>query len=145
VGQFDCGRIVNWKTDSPKRILGTCQNPVIDPVSAARFMTAANTLQRRVRSAALNAPCAVQQSRIGTPLGFLDIDSLPVQLGRRVTTSSVDKISEKIDTLRDQALETNGSVKLIQQTQISQGRMLDDHEARLRAAESSARNALRNN
>jgi len=43
VGQFDCGQIVNWKTDSPKRILGVCQNPVIDPVSAARFMTAAST------------------------------------------------------------------------------------------------------
>ena len=44
-------------------------------------MTAANTLQRRARSAALNAPCAVKLSRIGTRLGFLDIDSLPVQLG----------------------------------------------------------------
>jgi hypothetical protein len=29
----------------------------------------------------LNAPCAVKLSRIGTQLGFLDIDSLPVQLG----------------------------------------------------------------
>src|SRR5216684_6005600 len=32
--------IVNWKTDSPKRILGACQNPpwvIIDPVNAARF------------------------------------------------------------------------------------------------------------
>jgi hypothetical protein len=35
--------IVNWNTDSSKRILGTCQNPAIDPVNAARFMTAANT------------------------------------------------------------------------------------------------------
>jgi hypothetical protein len=76
--------IVNWKTDSPKRILGACQKPpwvIIDPVNAARFMTAASTLQRRARSAALNAPYAVKPSRIGTPLGFLDIDSLPVQLG----------------------------------------------------------------
>jgi hypothetical protein len=44
-------------------------------------MTAASTLQRRARSVALNAPCAVQLSRIGTPPGFLDIGSLPVQLG----------------------------------------------------------------
>src|SRR6266481_8335026 len=76
--------IVNWKTDSPKRILGACQKPpwvIIDPVNAARFMTAASTLQRRARSAALNAPYAVKPSRIGTPLGFLDIVSLPVQLG----------------------------------------------------------------
>ena len=70
-----------WKTDSPQRILRACQNPVIGPANAARFMTAASTLQRRARSAALNAPCAVKLSRIGTPLGFLDIGSLPVQLG----------------------------------------------------------------
>jgi hypothetical protein len=73
--------IVNWKTDSSRRIFGACQNLVIDPVNAARFMTAASTLQRRARSAASNAPCAVQLSRIGTPPGFLDIGSLPVQLG----------------------------------------------------------------
>ncbi len=73
--------IVNWKTDSPRRIFGACQNLVIDPVNAARFMTAASTLQRRARSAASNASCAVQLSRIGTPPGFLDIGSLPVQLG----------------------------------------------------------------
>ena len=42
-GQFDCGRIVNWKTDCPGRILGACRNPIIDPVNAARFMTAAST------------------------------------------------------------------------------------------------------
>ena len=33
----------------------------------------------------MNAPCAVQPSRTGTPLGFLDIDSLRVQLGRPIT------------------------------------------------------------
>jgi hypothetical protein len=53
-------------------------------------MTAANTLQRRARSAALNAPCAVKLSRIGTPLGFLDIDSLPVQLGMLMETAERD-------------------------------------------------------
>jgi hypothetical protein len=45
-------------------------------------MTAANTSQKRARSAALNAPCAVKLSRIGTPLGYLDIASSPVQLRR---------------------------------------------------------------
>ena len=44
VGQFDCGGIANWKTDSPKRILGACQNLVIEPVNAARSMTAASIL-----------------------------------------------------------------------------------------------------
>jgi hypothetical protein len=42
-GQFDYGRNVHWKADRPKRILGTCPNGVIDPVNAARFMTAAST------------------------------------------------------------------------------------------------------
>jgi hypothetical protein len=59
--------------------------------------------------------------------------------------SSVDKISEKIDTLRDQAVETTGSIKLIQQSQGNQARILDDHEVRLRAAESSVHNAARSN
>jgi hypothetical protein len=82
VGQFDPGRIVNWKTDGPKRILRACQNLlVIDPANAARFMIAASTWLSRARSAVLNAPCAVQLSRIGTLLGSLDIDSLPVQPG----------------------------------------------------------------
>src|SRR5712672_3376258 len=73
--------MTHWKTDSPWRILSACQRRGTGPVNAARFMTAASTLQRRARSAALNAPCAVQLSRIGTPPGFLDIGSLPVQLG----------------------------------------------------------------
>jgi hypothetical protein len=55
-------------------------------------------------------------------------------------TTTVDKISEKIDTLRDQAVETKRSVKLIQQTQSAQSRVLDDHEARLRRAENPTRN-----
>src|SRR5580692_7799938 len=79
-GRFEYGRIVHWKADRPKRILGACPNRVIDPVNAARFMTAASTLQRLARSAALNASCAARPSRIGTPLGCLDIGSSPVQL-----------------------------------------------------------------
>jgi hypothetical protein len=45
-------------------------------------MTVASTWWRRARSVAFNAPCAVKLSRIGTPLGFLDFGSLPVQLGK---------------------------------------------------------------
>jgi len=60
---------------------GACRNRVIGPVNAARFMTAASTLQRHARSAALNAPCVARPSRIGTRLGFLDIGSSPVQPG----------------------------------------------------------------
>jgi hypothetical protein len=86
-GQFDYGRIVHWKADRPKRILGTCPNRVIDPVDAARFMTATSTLRRLARSAALNASCAARPSRIGTPLGCLDIGSSPVQLRIRMTTT----------------------------------------------------------
>jgi hypothetical protein len=42
-GNLDYGRIVHWKADRPKRMLGRCPNRVIDPVDAARFMTAAST------------------------------------------------------------------------------------------------------
>lgn len=49
--------------------------------------------------------------------------------------NSVDTISAKIDTLRDQGTETAGAVKMIQQLQGAQSRTLDDHEARLRYAE----------
>src|SRR5467141_564464 len=73
--------MTNWQTGSPWRILWACQSRVTGPLNVARFMTAASTSQRRARSAALNAPYAVQLSRIGTLLGFLDIDSLPAQLG----------------------------------------------------------------
>jgi transaldolase / glucose-6-phosphate isomerase len=38
--------------------------------------------------------------------------------------SSVDTISAKIDALRDDSLETKGSLKLIQQTQSAQSRVL---------------------
>ena len=86
-GRFEYGRIVYWKADRPKRILGTCPNRVIDLVGAARFMTAASTLQRLARSAALNVPCAARPSRIGTPLGCLDIGSSPVQLRIRMTAT----------------------------------------------------------
>lgn len=80
--QFDCSSGRTGRADSG-RILMACQNPswvIIDPVNAARFMTAASISSRRARSAALNVPCVAKSSRIGTRLGFLDIGSLPVQL-----------------------------------------------------------------
>ena len=77
----NCDRLPHWKTRDSKRILGTCQILIIELVNAARSMIAASTWRSRVRSAALNAPCAVQLSRIGTLLGFLDINSLPVRPG----------------------------------------------------------------
>src|ERR1700730_11316890 len=73
----DC-YLENWPSVAH---IGVCPNPVTDPVNAVRFMTAANTLQRRARSAALNAPFAAQLLRTGTRRGFLDIDLLPVRLG----------------------------------------------------------------
>lgn len=54
--------------------------------------------------------------------------------------SSIDEVSRKIDTMRDQAFETNGTVKLIQQTQTLQTKTIDDHEIRIRGAESAIRN-----
>ena len=101
-GRFDYGRIVHWKADRPKRILGTCQNPswvIIDPVNAARFMTAASISSRRARSAALNVPCVAKSSRIGTRLGFLDIGSLRVQLRNPTATPNAPRDSNQIATI----------------------------------------------
>jgi hypothetical protein len=47
----------------------------------------------------------------------------------------VDKIGNKVDTIREQSVETNGNVKLIQQTQVMQTQVLADHEARMRFLE----------
>lgn len=49
--------------------------------------------------------------------------------------SSIDDISRKIDTLKDQAFETSASVKLIQLTLTNQTQMIADHEARVRILE----------
>jgi len=68
-----------------------CPNRVIDPVNAARFTTAASTLQTLARSAALNASCAAKPSRIGTPLGCLDIGSSPVQPGNPTATPNAPR------------------------------------------------------
>lgn len=60
--------------------------------------------------------------------------------------SSVDIVSAKVDAIRDQSIETGGTMKLIQQSQETQSRMLADHEARVRVLENYYRNApSRNN
>lgn len=63
--------------------------------------------------------------------------SLPIagwMLERSVAT--IDNMAAKIDTIRDQTIETGGAIKLIQQSQTVQGQILADHEARVRALES---------
>lgn len=65
---------------------------------------------------------------------------LPVagfMLQRGVNT--VDEVSQKIDTMRNQAFETNSTVKLIQQTQGMQTQIIADHEARVRTLENQGR------
>ena len=58
--------------------------------------------------------------------------------------STGDVVAEKIDRLRDQSIETNGTVKLIQQTQAVQGASLTDHESRIRIQENLNRMLLSN-
>ena len=49
--------------------------------------------------------------------------------------TAVDDISKKIDTVKDNAIEMNGTVKVIQQTQAVQSQILADHETRVRILE----------
>ena len=51
------------------------------------------------------------------------------------SVSSFDDISKKVDTIRDQSFETGSTVKLIQQSQESQTRLIADHELRVRTLE----------
>lgn len=57
---------------------------------------------------------------------------------------SVDQIKSKVDTIREQSLETNGNVKLIQLTQGVQTAIIADHEARVRSLEGINRTARPN-
>lgn len=71
---------------------------------------------------------------------FATLVGLPVagwMMNRAV--NSVDKMSDKMEMLREQGLETNGTVKLIQQTQGTQTQLISDHEVRVRALESFSR------
>jgi hypothetical protein len=49
--------------------------------------------------------------------------------------SNSDQIASSIATIKEQSIETNGTVKLIQQAQEAQSRAISDHEARMRVLE----------
>jgi len=62
--------------------------------------------------------------------------ALPVagwMLSRGIST--IDSIENKVNILHDNTLENGGVVKLIQQNQIIQGTILQDHETRVRLLE----------
>jgi len=66
--------------------------------------------------------------------------ALPILVGAAgwVITRSVDaidKVTITIDGIKDRTLETNGNVKLIQQSLSIQGALLADHETRMRILE----------
>ena len=49
--------------------------------------------------------------------------------------STIDRVGDKVDAVRDQINETNGTIRLIQQTQQVQNSIIADHEARVRMLE----------
>lgn len=51
------------------------------------------------------------------------------------SVNTVDEISRKVDTVNEKTVETNSTVKLIQQTQTMQGALIADHEGRIRGLE----------
>jgi hypothetical protein len=67
---------------------------------------------------------------------FATVIGLPIagwMMNRAV--ASVDRIAEKVETIRDQSFQTSGTVKLIQQNQDVQTRTIYDHETRVRVLE----------
>ena len=48
---------------------------------------------------------------------------------------SIDRISQKIDTMKEQALEQAGEIKSLRQIASTQQQLLADHEARVRLLE----------
>lgn len=67
---------------------------------------------------------------------FATVVGLPIagwMMNRAV--DAVDKMVAKVDTIKEQSLETNGTVKLIQQTQGMQTQIIADHESRVRTLE----------
>lgn len=65
--------------------------------------------------------------------------SLPIagwMLNRSIAT--VDHISLKVDQLRDQLIDTNSTMRLMQQTQQVQNSVINDHETRMRGLERRA-------
>jgi hypothetical protein len=63
---------------------------------------------------------------------------LALMMGQRAI-SSIDKLSEKIDTMREQAIETSGEVRALTVQLTEQQRTLADHEARVRVLEAAGR------
>jgi len=52
---------------------------------------------------------------------------------------SIDEISKKIDIMRDQAFETSGAIRALQQSSATQAQILSDHEQRVRVLEAQSR------
>jgi hypothetical protein len=63
---------------------------------------------------------------------------LALMMGQRAI-SSIDKLSEKIDTMREQAIETSGEIRALTVQLTEQQRTLADHEARVRVLEAAGR------
>lgn len=80
-----------------------------------------------------NSVTLILMSRIAmiVSVGALPVAGWMIQRG----ISQIDVISAKIDTLKDQAVETATSAKLIQQTLTIQTQMIADHEVRVRVLE----------
>ncbi len=55
------------------------------------------------------------------------------------SVQTVDAMSAKVDDVHERILETNGNLKLVQQSQAAQALILADHEARMRAMERMAK------
>jgi hypothetical protein len=49
---------------------------------------------------------------------------------------SIDEVGRKVDSMKEQAMETGSNVRLIQQTQTLQTQIIADHETRVRTLES---------
>ncbi|MEY9110383.1 hypothetical protein ABH999_006579 [Bradyrhizobium yuanmingense] len=61
---------------------------------------------------------------------------LPIALmigGRAV--SNIDKLGEKLDVMKEQAMEQSGEIKSLRQLSTTQQQLLADHETRVRALE----------
>lgn len=72
-------------------------------------------------------------SRLGMIFASLALPIVGWMIQRGVST--VDDVGRKVDTLSVQSVETNGTVKMIQQTQAIQTQIIADHEARMRLLE----------
>ncbi|BAL77017.1 hypothetical protein [Bradyrhizobium cosmicum] len=69
---------------------------------------------------------------------------LPIALmiGSRAV-SNIDKLSEKLDSIKEQAIEQSGEIKALRQLSTTQQQILADHETRVRALERGAMPVVR--